>query len=148
MGSPAATASLVRANEGQPALVGGRQQTGGSSVAVAGRSEQARLACSATISWRHCPAAALMMVGMFWRRLMNTQAGLDHLSEWAVLAGLAMGACMRESHVLAGLPAVAVNCLLQRQRCGAAWHNCWVSWGTITWGVGGGGSRIRSSPLQ
>ena len=27
---------------------------------------------------------------MFWRRLMNTQAGLDHLSEWAVLAELAL----------------------------------------------------------
>ena len=27
---------------------------------------------------------------MFWRRLMNTQAGIDHLSEWAVLAELAL----------------------------------------------------------
>ena len=27
---------------------------------------------------------------MFWRRLMNTQPGLDHLSEWAVLAELAL----------------------------------------------------------
>ena len=27
---------------------------------------------------------------MFWSRLMNTQAGLDHLSEWAVLAELAL----------------------------------------------------------
>ena len=27
---------------------------------------------------------------MFWRRLMNTPAGLSHLSEWSVLAELAL----------------------------------------------------------